>query len=112
MSTMSGDSGAGAYSNMASVQGEIVGTGIPAGGHLLALHEQVVEDRRRAHPEPVRVEPVMSGGLVDQHQIFDSVLARPVHTRGLPSRLAAHATHEIALLLLPGQSTPTPVHIH
>ncbi len=45
MSTMSRDSGAGAYSNMASVQGEVVGTGIPAGGHLLALHEQVVQDR-------------------------------------------------------------------
>src|SRR5690606_41741492 len=63
ISTMSRDSGAGAYSNMASVQGEVVGACVPAGGQLLALHQQIVQERRGAQPEPLGVEPVGAGEI-------------------------------------------------
>src|SRR3954451_21065659 len=76
MSTMLRDSGAGAYSKALSgmarsVQREVVGTGVAAGGHLGALHQQLVEQRGRAEPEPVRVEPVRAGDLVDHHEVLD-----------------------------------------
>src|SRR6478735_1790902 len=89
MSTMLRDSGAGAYSKaalvvlaMGSVQREVVGAGVPSGGHLGALHQQVVQQRRGAEPEPVRVEPVLAGGLVDCHQVLDRVLAGADATGG------------------------------
>src|SRR5690606_11303345 len=68
-STIARDSGAGAYSkrDMAgpgvlgcSVQGDVVGAVVVAGGQLAALHEQVVEQGGGADPEPVRVQPLLA----------------------------------------------------
>src|SRR5580765_3001 len=81
MSTIERDSGAGAYSNgpvvefveTMSVQGEVVGAGVATGLHLGALHQQVVEQRGGAETEPVRVEPVGAGHLVDHHEVLDGV---------------------------------------
>src|SRR5690606_845107 len=105
------DSGAGAYSkrDMAvpgvlgcSVQGDVVGTVVVPGGQLAALHQQVVEEGGGADPEPVRVQPRVPGGLVDQHQVPDRVLGgadaagrlhphRPAgHRVPLPDRLQHH----------------------
>src|SRR5689334_20782878 len=104
MSTIERDSGAGAYSKngaavsgtltmIASVQGEVVGTAVAAGGDLGALHQQVVEQRGGAEAEPVRVEPVLARHLVDHHEVLDRVLAGPdaagrLHTDHLAGGLA------------------------
>src|SRR6266542_2525425 len=77
ISTMARDSGAGAYSNFivpASVERELIGSGVASRRHPLPLHQQVVEQARRAQPEPVRVEPVAADRLVDQDEIPDRVL--------------------------------------
>src|SRR3954465_15135199 len=88
MSTTERDSGAGAYSKgcgepgsrsgelggTMSVQGEGVGAGVAAGGHPGPLHEQVVEQGGGTEAEPVRVEPVGAGHLVDCHEVLDRVL--------------------------------------
>src|ERR1700683_2722017 len=56
--TTARDSGAGAYSNFPmSVQGEVVGSGVAAGGQLGPLHEQVVQQARGAHAETAGIEP-------------------------------------------------------
>src|SRR6478735_5801527 len=58
----------------ASVQREVVGTGVATGRHLGALHEEVVEQRGGAEAEPVGVEPVVAADLVDHHEVLDGVL--------------------------------------
>src|SRR3954453_5041844 len=98
MSTMLRDSGAGAYSNglvsaiRRSVQGEVVGTGVATGLHLGALHQQVVEQRGCAEPEPVRIQPGRTCDLVYHHEVLDRVLAGADPARGL------HADHLAGLL--------------
>ena len=76
-----------------SVQREVVGTGVAAGRHLGALHQQVVEQRGGAEAEPVRVEPVLARHLVDHHEVLDGVLAGAdaagrLHADHLAGRLA------------------------
>src|SRR4051812_37555136 len=73
-STTARDSGAGAYSNAIRfplVEREVVGTGVAAGRELGALHEQVVEQTGRAEAEPLRRQPVVTGGLVDHDEVLD-----------------------------------------
>src|ERR687894_1222779 len=110
MSTMARDSGAGAYSKAAgirrasgsrrswsaSVEREVVGPRVAAGGQLLALHQQVVEQRRGAEAEPVGVEPVLAAGLVHHHQVADRVLGRADAARRLDAHLAPGLGPEVA----------------
>src|SRR4051794_19712768 len=103
MSTTARDSGAGAYSNLvvvvaiaASVQGEVVGAGVAAGGELLALHEQVVEQARRAEAEQLRVQPLLAGRLVDHDQVADGVLGRADPAGRLDADPPAGALAEVA----------------
>src|SRR6476469_8201362 len=103
MSTTAGDSGAGAYSNTflvsvvaISVQGEVVGSGVAAGGQLLPLHEEVVEQARRAEAEQVGVEPLLARGLVDEHEVADRVLGVADPARRLDADAPAGALAEVA----------------
>src|SRR3954453_584946 len=108
MSTTDRDSGAGAYSNVVVsvaisgpprwplVQGEVVGSGVAAGGQLLALHEQVVEQARRAEAEQVGVEPLLPRGLLDHHEVADRVLGRADAAGRLDADPAAGAGVEVA----------------
>src|SRR6478735_5329283 len=108
MSTMLRDSGAGAYSNavlgflaMGSVQREVVGAGVAAGLHLGALHEQLVEQGGGAEAEPVRVQPVGTGDLVDHHEVLDGVLRRADAAGGLHPDHLAGLLAEVAGCTLP-----------
>src|SRR5690606_35059948 len=53
------DSGAGAYSRKSStsVHRHVVGAAVPAARQFVPLHEHVVEQRRGAEPEQVRLQP-------------------------------------------------------
>src|SRR6185369_5165459 len=97
ISTMERDSGAGAYSKrgMVSVQGDVVGSGVHAGGQLHALHEQVVEQSRGAEAEPSGIQPVLAGRLVDGHEIAQGVLAGPDAAGRLDPHLASGLTAEV-----------------
>src|SRR5260370_38871546 len=87
---MARDSGAGAYSNLGmSVQREVVGAGVTAGGQLGPLHEQVVQQAGGADAEPVGIEPVLPRRLVDQNQIADGVLGGAEPAGRLDANLAA-----------------------
>src|SRR5829696_6088444 len=100
MSTTARDSGAGAYSKMllicASVQREVVGTGVATGRHLGALHQRAVEQRGRTEAEPVGVEPVGSGDLVDHDEVLDRVLGRLDAPGGLDADHLAGLLAEVA----------------
>src|SRR3954463_865130 len=103
MSTTARDSGAGAYSNVvvvvaiaASVEGEVVGAGVAAGGQLLPLHEQVVEQARGAEAEQLRIEPLLARGLVDHDQVADGVLRGADGPRRPDPDPAAGALVEVA----------------
>ena len=92
MSTIDRDSGAGAYSNCMEglpllVEGEVVRTGVAAGGHLLPLHEQVVEQAGGTDPEPVGIQPVGPGRLVDEDEMLDGVLGGTDAARRLDADL-------------------------
>src|SRR5699024_5080446 len=91
MSTIERDSGAGAYSNAprglgkvslvdivdtvsrASVYGHVVRPRVGAGGDLLPLQQQVVQQAGRPQPKPAWVQPGVAGGLVHQHEISEGV---------------------------------------
>src|ERR1700722_13688449 len=87
------------------VQGEVVGAGVPAGGHLGPLHQQAGEQAGGTEPEPVGGQPVIAGRLVDQHQVEDGVLGRAdpagrldpylpaVRLAVVPDRLQHHQGH-------------------
>src|SRR3954468_22910862 len=94
MRTMSRDSGAGAYVQLvgtgarsclrsSSVNGEVVRALIPAGLLLAELHEDVVQERRRADAVAVRREPVGAERLVHEDQMLNRVLRRAHATRRL-----------------------------
>src|SRR3954470_22070385 len=91
-------SGAGAYSQavgigatarffagaFSSINGEVVRVLVAAGALLAELHEDVVEERRRAHAIAVRREPRDTEGLVHLHQVLHRLLrltdaARDLH---------------------------------
>src|SRR3984885_11827338 len=57
-----------------SVQREVVGAGVTAGGQLGPLHQQVVQQAGGAEAEPVRIQPVLPRRLVDQDQVADGIL--------------------------------------
>ena len=76
MSTTERDSGAGAYSNLPwdamaciSPPSRSRGRSRRPVAELLALQQQVVEQAGGAEAEPVGVEPVLAGDLVDDHQV-------------------------------------------
>src|SRR5580700_6761533 len=95
--TTARDSGAGAYSNFPmSVQGEVVGAGVAAGGQLGSLHEQIVQQARGAEAEPAGIEPVLPRRLVDQDQVPDGVLGGADAAGGLDADLAAVVRAEVA----------------
>src|SRR5580658_6449339 len=95
--TIARDSGAGAYSNLGmSVQGEVVGTRVAAGGHLGPLHEQVVQQAGGAQAEPAGIQPVLPRRLVDQDQVLDGVLGGADAAGGLDADLAAVGLAEVA----------------
>src|SRR5262245_39913453 len=96
MSTIAVDSGAGAYSKIdMSVQGHVVGSGVPAGGELLPLHQQIVEKAGRAEAEVCRVEPAFAACLVHGDEIADRVLRGPDATGGLDDDLTAGCGLEV-----------------
>src|SRR3954447_3832299 len=79
------DSGAGAYVQSfgtgarsclrwISVKGEVVGSLVRAGLLLAELHEDVVQERRRAEPVEVGCEPVGAERLVHEHEVLDRLL--------------------------------------
>ena len=79
---MAADSGAGAYSqsmiaNPPQSTCDVVGSGVVPGQLGAALHQQVVQHRGGAEPEPVRIQPLRTGDLVHRHQVADRVLGRP-----------------------------------
>src|SRR5580704_5586461 len=93
---MDRDSGAGAYSNFGmSVQREVVGAGVAAGGQLGPLHEQVVQQAGGAEAEPVGIEPVLPRRLVDQDQVADGVLGGADAAGRLDPDLAAVGRPEV-----------------
>src|SRR5580704_16715745 len=93
---MDRDSGAGAYSNFPmSVQREVVGAGVTAGGQLGPLLEQVVQQAGGADAEPVGIEPVLPRRLVDQNQIADGVLGGADAAGGLDADLAPVGRAEV-----------------
>ena len=53
---------------LGSVQREVVGAAVPAGGRLLPLHQQVVEQAGGADPEPFRFQPVVTDCLVYENK--------------------------------------------
>src|ERR1700722_9297458 len=90
------DSGAGAYSNLGmSVQREVVGAGVTAGGQLGPLHQQVVQQAGGAEAEPVGIQPVLPRRLVDQDQVADGVLGGADAAGRLDADLAAVGGPEV-----------------
>src|ERR1700754_2270166 len=78
METRLRDSGAGAYSNGevmgdGSVEGEVVGACVAAGGELRTLHQHVVQKARRAEPPEIGREP-LGRGLVHDDEVANGVL--------------------------------------
>src|SRR6476469_8001031 len=53
-----------------SIQGEVVAALVCAGALLAQLHQDVVEQRRRAEPVQVGRQPVRPEGLVHEHQVL------------------------------------------
>src|SRR3954451_9063177 len=91
---MSRDSGAGAYVQSAgtgdalcfrssSVNGEVIRALIRARLLLAQLHEDVVEERRRADPVEGGRQPVGTDRLGDEHEMLDRLLRRPNTARRL-----------------------------
>src|SRR5580658_3519133 len=79
-----------------SVDGEVVGAGVAAGGQLGALHEQVVQQAGGAEAEPVGIQPVLPHRLVDQDQVPDGVLGGADAAGRLDADLAAVDIAEVA----------------
>src|SRR3954447_16130382 len=74
---MSRDSGAGAYVQSVgtmSVKSEVVLALVDAGLLLADLHENVIEERRRAEPVEVGRQPVRPERLVHEHEMLDRLL--------------------------------------
>src|SRR5690348_4485888 len=57
------------------VVGDVVRAGVGADRHPLALQDEVVEQARGPEPEPVRIEPVVTGDLADRDEELERVLA-------------------------------------
>ena len=76
--------------------GDVVGAAVAAGGELAALHQQVVEQGGGAEAEPVRVEPVGAGDLVDRDEVLDRVLGGLDATGGLDADHLAGGLAEVA----------------
>src|SRR5918999_2022681 len=97
-------SGAGEYSQasavrvavMRSLLREVLRALVAAGGPVLVLHEQVVEQRRGADPEAVRREPLVAQRLLHQHELVDRLLARAHAAGGLHPDHAPVAVHVVA----------------
>src|SRR6266568_1801503 len=81
MATISRDSGALAYSQPAgmgarsrfrssSVNREVIRALVAAGLFLAQLHQDVVQQRRRAEAVKIRRQPVDPQRLVDEHQVL------------------------------------------
>src|SRR5262245_62121420 len=54
-----------------SVDREIVRPRVAAGALLVDLHQDVVQERRGADPEPIRRHPLGAEGLVQQDEVLD-----------------------------------------
>ena len=61
---------------------------------LLALQEEVVEQARGAEAEPVGVEPVLAGDLVDHDEVLDGVLGGPDAAGRLDADLLAGGSRQ------------------
>src|SRR5437588_10529450 len=91
--------GARSFFRSSSVKGEVVRALVRARLLLPQLHENVVEQRRRAEPVEVRRQPVRSECLVELDEVLDGLLRltdaacrlHPDHATGLvvdvPDRL-------------------------
>src|SRR5215207_38352 len=92
-------SGAGEYSHSSAVRvavtnsllAEVLGALVAAGGPVLVLHEQVVEQRRGADAEAVGREPGVAERLLDEHELVDRLLGGAHAARRLHADLAAGA---------------------
>src|SRR5690242_4382773 len=104
---MSVDSGAGAYVQSAgtgdrsplramSVIREVVLRLVGAGLLLAELHEDVVDEARRAEAIEIGREPVGAEGLVHLHEVLDRILRGADPTGGLHADLAAGLLVDVA----------------
>src|SRR5579862_6187259 len=62
------------HESVPSVEGEVVAALVGAGPLLAQLHQDVVEERRRAEPVQLRRQPLRPEGLVHQHEVLDRLL--------------------------------------
>src|SRR5581483_8816384 len=83
----------------ASVDGEVVGALVGAGLLLAELHEDVVEERRRAEPVQLRAQPLLAERLVDEHEVLHRLLrlADPAGRleADMPTGLIVHVAHRL-----------------
>src|SRR5579859_4456244 len=66
-----------------SVEGEVVAALVRARALLAELHEDVVEERRRAEPVQVGSQPVGTQRLVHEDEVLDGLLRLPDPARRL-----------------------------
>src|SRR6266446_6939313 len=104
---MSRDSGAGAYVHSfgtgarsclrsSSVNGEVVRALVATGLFLPELHEDVVQERRRADPVAIGREPVRAERLVHEHEMLDRGLRDAYPTVRLEADDAAGLLMDVA----------------
>src|SRR5712692_4034387 len=106
--TWSMDSGAGAYSNVClansagarfaiaiSVDREVVAGLVSARALLLDLHQHVVEQSRRAEPEPFGSHPLGTERLIQHDQVGDGLLGRADAARGFEPDRPTGLTDEV-----------------
>src|SRR6476659_11145363 len=101
MRPMEAASGAGAYSSVIickglSVDRDVERTAVVTGQLRAPLHDEVVQHGGGTEAEPVRVEPLGAGDLVDEHQVAHRVLG------------AADAAGRLDRALLTGEAAPVP----
>src|SRR5260370_27129799 len=107
--TWSMDSGAGAYSKVCfansagarfaiaiSVDREVVAGLVGARALLLDLHQHIVEQSRRAEPEPFWGHPLGPERLVQHDEVGDRLLGGADAARGLEPDGPARFTNEVA----------------
>src|SRR3954451_4796147 len=99
---MSRDSGAGAYVQSAgtmSVKGEVVRALVDAGLLLAQLHQDVVQQGRRAEAVEIGRQPVGAERLVHEDEMLDRLLRLPDAAGrlepDLPARLVVDVAHRL-----------------
>src|SRR5690606_16947760 len=79
-----------------SVLREVVGALVAARLEPADLHQDVVQQRRRADPEPVGAHPLLAESLVQHDEVADGVLGGADAAGGLHAHLDAGGGSEVA----------------